>query len=363
MARPMKQCKAMVWLSILLAATLLAGDETEETQRVASGSIAVVVSMPSVVFEGGPCFVALEISNHGPVVALPSPAELQQLSLAEKTILVQNDALTGYAIPVYGILSQQDPPLSIEVYDAIQQERELSVAPDILAFYVTNWNAISTESAPVNRDKFRRPRLTVASGERRLLFVDLGPWLRPLRPGTYTLIIAVHEDWKTTGWKSQAVQFDIVRLDAGVRAVLRDLVPSSKSRDAKLELPRSTDWLEYDLNLERLQGELPKDIFDQIAPYLFMNGAAGTGIVALAPIELLESFPPHLQPLADVLRYEVLRAAGDQAAATLHRVNILSRQPAVEWQFDRVDSDNGLISEAVSLARHREFKQSIPTPN
>lgn len=339
---------SVLWMIILSAVVLLAGDQ--DGKQVASRGIRVVVSLPPVVFEGVPCLAAIEISNQTVKTPLPTTEELLQLDSEQQVAFIRQDVLSRYAIPEFDLLSQHAPPISVDVFDAGSGERMIHVVPGFSSFYLADWMTISTESGSPNRERFKRPRLSVASGEQRILFTDLSPFLCGLEAGKYELTIVVYDDWNAEGWEAESVQFQLATIDGGTRATLGDLIPFSKSDD-RVSLSQLAQWLSYDVNIGRLQERLPRDVFDQITPYLFLNGTARTGVAVLGPIDLFNSFPSHLQSLGAVCRYEVAASSGDDANAMTIRARTLAEFPGLEWQLDRVDEDQGLITEAIRIAQ------------
>jgi hypothetical protein len=75
-----------------------------------------------------------------------------------------------------------------------------------------------------------------------------------------------------------------------------------------------------------------------------LTSAVQQGSAAKARLELLDKVPDNIKPLAECLRYEVLRSKQDDKAANRLRERLLREHPGFKWELDLIGESGGLLA-------------------
>ncbi len=318
-------------------------DDIETFQGVAR----VEILGPDSSIAGLPYVVELRLTNVAPKVEklatnLDRPLTPQEaLRRAEQRSTLAYMLSNDLRLTIFDVLS--DHPLPVVVKTADRDDPLWVGSPEI-----------SPSAFWSKRPKFRdrsmdpgvhRPMLDFESGQTRSFFLDMSPWLSDLEQGEYSVIASVYTGpGSSTAWESEPHTVRVV----GTAGLIPDRFAQTLP-----ELPRGGHiapgslWLDLEINVDELQRELPPSAFSSLAPYLFLNVCARSGLVATAPLDLLDLFPPHLGTFSLVLRYEVLRARGMDDEAHELRDDAIRQWPGIVWQLDQIEQGEGLIQLAI----------------
>ena len=318
-------------------------EDVETFQGVAR----VEILAPDLSIAGFPYIVELRLMNVAPKVEkldtnLDRPLTPQEaLRRAEQrsslAYMLSNDirltifdVLSGHPLPVVVKRADRDDPVTIGSPE---------ISPS--AFW---------SKRPRFRDRrmdqgVHRPMLDFEPGQTRSFFLDMSPWLIDLEPGEYSVTASVYTGpGSSTAWDSEPHTLRIVGTAGLIPDRLAHMLPELPNPG---QIALGSLWLDQEIDVAELQRELPPLAFSTVAPYLFLNVCARLGFVALAPLDLLDLFPPHLASLSQVLRYEVLRERGMDNEAQKLRDETIRQWPGIAWQVHRIERGDGLIRQAI----------------
>jgi hypothetical protein len=183
----------------------------------------------------------------------------------------------------------------------------------------------------------------VVAGSVEKVFLDISDALWGLADGTYTVTLS----FPVTSWTYEpSPPFNLVGMRPDQSEALRTCFQELKPAD----LPRQAiSWVRALTNGKHEQ-PLPKELSDQLAPYLFVAKAANVGEVAKAPTEELVHLPAHLQALANLWRYEIFLSRGERNRANEVKNRARSEKGAAHDYFTSASRNEGMLKTIILQA-------------
>jgi hypothetical protein len=303
-------------------------------------SVLATVTLPRLAYAEFPCAAVVRLTISQEEV---KKREQQLKNCDERTrILTRLIHDIESRLPVFDLGSTW-PPVGVEIRDAASGRLEVQGrVPDARAYSVLDPKLVAH---PVGRDA-----VSFADRGTCSFLLDIGNSIRHLAPGMYSVMCRVYPGDESRVWEAAPVRLVIGERPKG--KLLELAKGFQELATEKDPIGPLTAWKSGGLDTAMLARSMPKEIMEQVSLYCFLNGAKKQGKVARAPLSLLDRVLLYLKPMADVMRYEVLKARGAQEAAEL-RKTLAKDHPELMWKIERVDAGKGVIAELLGDAKKR----------
>jgi len=351
-AKPARWWFALV-LSHALTVLALAGAPPSNDEVKSNVNVQVKASVSPTVVEGMPCIMKILVTNHTPKIQYPPKDTWFKLTKEERGRILGQNAMARLQIPAYLPFNNQPPPFSIEITDEKGVTKVEPIKPGLNAFYTADWEHIHVRlpdggMASAHPNRFKRPTTMVKTDESAAFFIDLSPWLADLKPGTYSLTVRLYVDHRSElSWASPAEEFEVKSLDEKVRKFIQHTVPAESDKQDVQD--RELDWLSPKIHAQALHNVLPPEVWMNVAFHVLLAEATAANTADDLTPELIESLPPRVRPIADVVRYELLLDVSDEAGAEQLRTRFADQHPELVWMMDRAAEGDGLIAHVRKL--------------
>jgi hypothetical protein len=271
---------------------------------------------PTTIVKGVPCLVALEIQNQ-PLFHRLSQEEAERMFRDARG---EYDAYM-HKMDTESVRFEETYPFNPHARVTVQiigsaDVQVVKVVPPIFG----------TSPVRLNEGREVPPRTTFGPGTSGQVIFEISRAFDDVPAGEYRVILTVHSggaQWPggAQSWQSAPSRpFKLIQLSenaaAQVRKVFPQLNPLQPPNDREFQSLTWTYWLLGVTNdIAQSQKLMQKEVTDQLAAHLYVAKAVQLGAVEKLTTEDLDGFPPHLQGLADIFRYEVLYRQGKREVA------------------------------------------------